>query len=89
MIIAAGCGMAAISYGLRISFGLFLLPISADLGWGREVFALSIALQHFLWEATQPFAGIIADRYCSGRMLVLGCLMYAAGTGCMAWASSP
>jgi predicted MFS family arabinose efflux permease len=89
IIIFAGCVVAGMSYGVRISFGVFLQPISADLGWGREVFALSIAIQHLVWGAAQPLAGIIADRYGSGRMLVAGCLMYAAGTAFMAWASSP
>ena len=89
IIIFAGAVIAALSYGVRISFGVFLQPISADLGWGREVFALSIAIQHFVWGAAQPIAGIIADRYGSGRMMVAGCLMYVAGTAFMAWASSP
>lgn len=89
IIVFAGAVIAGLSFGVRISFGIFLLPISADLGWGREVFALSIAFQHLIWGAAQPFAGIIADRYGSGRMLVIGCLMYAAGTAFMSWASSP
>ena len=89
IIVLAGAVIAGLSFGVRISFGIFLLPISADLGWGREVFALSIAVQHLIWGAAQPFAGVIADRYGSGRMLVIGCLMYAAGTAFMAWASSP
>ena len=89
IIVFAGAVIAGLSFGVRISFGIFLLPISADLGWGREVFALSIAVQHFIWGAAQPFAGVIADRYGSGRMLVIGCLMYAAWTAFMAWASSP
>jgi len=88
-IVFAGAVIAGLSFGVRISFGIFLLPISSDLSWGREVFALSIAVQHFIWGAAQPFAGVIADRYGSGRMLAIGCLMYAAGTAFMAWASSP
>ena len=36
---------------------------SADLHWGRETFALAIAVQNLVWGATQPFAGMIADKY--------------------------
>lgn len=89
VIVIAGCVIAGMSYGVRITFGVFLQPISADLGWGREIFALSVAIQHLVWGIAQPFAGIIADRYGSGRMLVVGCLMYVVGTAFMAWASSP
>ena len=42
-----------------------------------------------MWGAAQPFAGMIADRFGSGRVIVVGGLMYAAGTALMAWASTP
>ena len=44
-IIAAGAMSALLAMGLRASLGLYLKPMSLDLGWGREVFALAIALQ--------------------------------------------
>ena len=34
----------ALSLGVRHGFGLFLAPMSAEFGWGREVFAFAIAL---------------------------------------------
>ena len=89
IFIAAGSVIGALSFGIRSSFGIFLQPISADFGWGREVFAFSIALSSFLWGAAQPFAGMLADRFGSGRVLVAGTLMYAAGTALMAWSSTP
>jgi MFS family permease len=89
IFIAAGSVIGALSFGIRSSFGIFLQPISADLGWGREVFAFSIALSSLLWGVAQPFAGMLADRFGSGRVLVVGTLMYAAGTALMAWSSTP
>ena len=47
--------------GLRHTFGLFLQPMSADNGWGREVFGFAIALQNLLWGLSQPFTGMVAD----------------------------
>ena len=38
-----------VSFGLRSSLGIFLRPMSGDLGWGREVFAFAMALQNLLW----------------------------------------
>lgn len=71
--------MLTISLGIRHSFGLFLQPMSLDLGWGREVFATAIAVQNLLWGLSQPFAGRIADRYGAGRVVLVGAALYAAG----------
>ncbi|MCY4496153.1 MAG: MFS transporter [Rhodospirillaceae bacterium] len=89
LLITAASVIGAVSLGIRSSFGIFLQPISADFGWGREVFAISIALSNFLWGVAQPFAGMLADRFGSGRVLVAGALTYAAGTALMAWSSTP
>ncbi len=89
LVIAAASVVTALSFGIRSSFGIFLQPVSADLGWGREVFAFSIALSAILWGVAQPFAGMLADRFGSGRVLVAGALAYAAGTALMAWSSTP
>ena len=37
--------------------------MSSANGWGRDVFALALAIQMLLWGAAQPFAGAIADRF--------------------------
>lgn len=88
-IIAAGCLLALLSFGIRASFGLFLEPMSSEFGWGREVFAIAIALQNLLWGLAQPVAGAFADRYGSGRVLTIGAVIYAAGLFIMANASTP
>jgi predicted MFS family arabinose efflux permease len=89
VVITAGCLIALISFGVRAGFGLFLAPMSADLGWGREVFALAIAIQNIMWGLGQPVAGAIADRYGSGRVLAIGGLVYAAGVYLMAVTTTP
>ena len=89
VIICAGCLLALLSFGIRASFGLFLAPMSGDFGWGREVFALAIAVQNLLWGLFQPVAGAVADRYGSARVLAGGALLYAAGLFVMAGASTP
>ncbi len=89
VIITAGCLLALLSFGIRASFGLFLAPMSGDFGWGREVFAIAIAVQNLLWGLCQPVAGAVADRYGSGRVLAGGALIYATGLFLMAGASTP
>lgn len=61
VIVAAGCLIALITYGLRTSFGLFIDPLSDGRGWGREVFALSLAIQNLVWGLGQPAAGKSRD----------------------------
>lgn len=75
----AGCVIAFISFGFAATFGVFLRPMSEALGWPREVFSLSLAIQAMCWGITQPLAGMVADRYGSGRVLVFGAVVAAAG----------
>jgi predicted MFS family arabinose efflux permease len=89
LILACGAAFAAITFGPRSSMGLFLAPLSSDLGWGRDVFALAIAVQNLLWGLGQPFAGAVADRFGATRVLAVGALLYAAGLFWMAFAQTP
>ena len=89
LIVVAGCLVMLISMGVRTGFGLFLQPVSTDLGWGREIFALSLALQNLFWGASQPFVGAIADKYGSGRTIATGGLIYAMGVYWMSGVETP
>ncbi|MGB0669932.1 MAG: MFS transporter [Rhodospirillales bacterium] len=84
LVILAGALIVSLAMGVRQSFGLFLSPMTTDLGLGREAFALALAVQNLIWGMAQPFAGMIADRYGSGRTLFAGALFYVAGLMVMA-----
>src|SRR6266496_2833061 len=77
-----------LALGIRHSFGLFLQPMSMDNGWGREVFGFAVALQNLLWGITQPFTGMLADRFGARRVLFAGGLLYALGLVLMASSST-
>lgn len=64
-----------ISMGIRQSFGLFLTPISRDLGIGREVFSLAIAWQNLVFGL--PVLGIVADHFGPRWVVAGGALLYA------------
>ena len=85
------CGglILTLAMGIRHGFGLFLQPMSADLHWGRETFALALAVQNLVWGVTQPFAGMIADKYGAGRVLIGGTILYGLGLVTMAHAATP
>jgi len=79
----------ALSLGVRHGFGLFLAPMSAEFGWGREVFAFAIALQNLIWGLAQPFTGALADRFGAAKVVLIGGVLYALGLVFMGMADSP
>ena len=89
VVLISGCLISMIGFGPRSTLGFFLTPMSHDQGWGREVFALSVAIQTLLYGAAQPFSGAIADRFGTVRVIIAGTLLYAAGIFMMAHASTP
>jgi MFS family permease len=88
LILVCASILLILSFGIRTSFGIFLTPVTTDLGLGRESFAFAIALQNLLWGVSQPFAGAIADRYGSGRVVVVCGLMYVLGLVLMSSATT-
>ena len=86
--IALACVLLAINFGWRSSLGLFLTPVSETFGYGREVFAFSLALQNLLWGLTQPIAGAFADKFGTTRVVIVGTILYALGLYITATAES-
>ena len=75
-IMVFGTSILALAIGIRLSFGLFLQPMSQSLGWGRETFAFAIALQNILWGLTQPLMGMLADKFGARKVIAVGGLGY-------------
>jgi MFS family permease len=89
VIVLCGCLISMISFGPRATLGFFLTPMSQANGWGRDVFGLALAIQNILWGIGQPFAGAIADRFGTTRVLCVGGALYAIGLVLMAYSTSP
>ena len=90
VILVCGCLISILTFGPRSTFGFFLQPMSQELGWGRDVFALAVAIQNLLYGVGLPFAGAIADRFGTLRALDRSAaLLYAAGLVLMAYATTP
>jgi MFS family permease len=68
-----------ISLGVRHAVGLFVQPVSMDQGWGRETFAFAIALQNLVWGVSQPFTGMLSDRFGAKPVVAIGAVFYGAG----------
>ena len=75
--------------GIRTSFGLLLVPMTTDLGWSRESFSLALAIQNFVWGASQPFAGAYADKFGDRWVIAVSAGLYTAGLFLVSLASDP
>ena len=78
-IVASASLLMCLGMGMRQSFGLFMVPITGDLGLTVSDFTFALALQNMIWGITQPFVGTIADRFGMRIMLMLGSVCFAAG----------
>ena len=88
VVLACGGVILTIALGARHNFGLYLQPVTMDLGMGRETFATAIAIQNLVYGAAQPFTGMIADKYGTARVLIAGTLIYALGLVLMSMATT-
>jgi MFS family permease len=88
VIVICGGIIMGMAFGIRHVQGLFLLPMTSAHGWTRQQFALAMALQNLAWGLLMPFTGMIADKFGTAKVLLGGCLMYAAGLYWMAHSTS-
>src|SRR5208282_3134214 len=78
----------SICMGLRQSLGLFMRPMTLELGISAATFAFAIALQNIVWGLSQPFVGALADHYGPRPVLIGTALTYATGLLLMAFAKA-
>jgi len=88
VVLFCGGMILTVALGVRHNFGLYLQPMTADLGIGRETFAIAIAIQNLLYGISQPITGLIADRFGTARVLVGGAILYAIGLCLMSVSST-
>src|SRR4030042_1643799 len=88
VVLAAG-GIVGVAMGLRQGMGLYLPPMTRDLGIGREPFSTSMAIANLIWGIGAVAAGMVADRYGAGRVVVGGILATVAGMYWMYAAQTP
>ena len=88
-ILTGASVMLSLSMGMRQSLGLFLNPVTRDLGISAADFTFALAVQNIVWGVTQPFVGALADRYGCRLVALAGTLVYAAGLALTMLARGP
>ena len=79
VVLVSAVVVLGLNMGVRQTGGLFLEPMTRDLGISWTSFALAIAVQNLLWGIMTPIVSVLADRYGAGRWLALGGVIYALG----------
>jgi predicted MFS family arabinose efflux permease len=88
-LLAVSGVIISLAMGMRQSMGLFLGPVTAELGLTAATFSFSLALQNIVWGATQPVIGALGDRYGARPVVFVTALVYGAGLLLMMTAGGP
>ena len=78
----------SLAMGLRHSLGLFMRPITVDVGISVATFSFALALLNIVWGLSQPLVGAAADRYGARPVLFVTALVYGLGLALMALAKT-
>jgi MFS family permease len=77
--VAAACVITGLAMSLRQVLGLYLRPVTMDLGIGREPFSNAMALANLVWGFGAILFGFWSDKYGAGRTAATGVLCSMAG----------
>lgn len=78
-LVATGAAIMMITMGARQSLGLFVSPLNTSTGLGIVTVSFALAVGQFVWGASQPIFGAIADRYGPGSVIAAGGILMAIG----------
>ncbi|MDN4054463.1 MFS transporter [Massilia sp. YIM B02763] len=88
LLILSASAILMLTMAARLTTGLFLSPINTATGLGIASISFAMAVGQFMWGASQPVFGAVADKYGPGRVLVLGGVLLAAGLAATPFVSS-
>jgi predicted MFS family arabinose efflux permease len=83
-ILTAAAAVLMITMGVRQSLGLFVQPINASTGVGIVAVSFALAAGQFVWGASQPLFGLLAERIGPFRVMLLGAVLMTLG---LTWAA--
>ncbi|MBS0353242.1 MAG: MFS transporter [Proteobacteria bacterium] len=78
-LVLTASAVLMITMGVRLSLGLYVSPINTSTGMGIAAISFAMAIGQFMWGASQPVFGALADRYGPGSSLFTGAVMLILG----------
>jgi MFS family permease len=88
LLILSASAILMLTMAARLTTGLFLSPINTSTGLGVASISLAMAVGQFMWGASQPIFGAVADKWGPARVIVLGGVMLAIGLAATPFVSS-
>ena len=88
ILILSASAILMITMGARLTTGLFMSPINTSTGLGIVSISFALAIGQFAWGAAQPIFGVVADKYGSSKVIIVGALMLATGLAITPFMSS-
>jgi MFS family permease len=88
LLILSASAILMITMAARLTTGLFLSPINTATGLGVASISFAMAIGQFMWGASQPIFGAVADKWGAARVIVLGGVMLAIGLAATPFVSS-
>ena len=79
-VLLAAAGTFALTMGVRNTMGLYLSSLNTSTVLGIGKISLAFAFGQLWWGLTQPFAGTVADRIGTGRVIFVGIVLIVIGT---------
>lgn len=85
VVIAAAVGLSlGYSNIVWVAFGLFIMPLTAEFGWGRGDISLIFTIMSLIVVVVAPVAGMLADRFGSRRVLLPSIACFGLCVGAIA-----
>ena len=78
-LVLSAVGVMIVTMGIRLSLGLWVSPINSSTGLGIVTVSFALAIGQFVWGASQPLFGILADRISAFWVLAIGGVLLALG----------
>ncbi len=78
-LVLSAVGIMIVTMGVRLSLGLWVSPVNTSTGLGIVTVSFALAVGQFVWGASQPLFGMLADRISAFWVLVFGGALLALG----------
>ncbi len=84
IVVAAAFSVLFLAYGLQFSYGVFVTPMAAELGWSRADTSLPYSLYVFGYSVLSAVTGRATDRIGPRAVIAWGALLLGLGWGASA-----